>query len=206
VPLASPLNEYAPELLVVVVAPPLSVNVTPPPYAEGVTVPEMLQSPGTILKAHVWLMPLAVAVMMAVWVVETAETVAVKAVVLLPPAMVTLAGTATFALLLDSETVNPPRGAGPLRVTTQAAEPGVLILDGEQDNPESDAAVVKFMGVLTLCPLNVAVSAAVWLELMLPAVTVNPPLEAPLATVTLAGSESKVVLLDNATLTEVVAG
>ena len=61
----------------------------------------------------------AVAVSFTVCAVETAATFAGKAAYAEKPGMVIEAGTFTSALLLASETVTPPFGAEPERVTLQ---------------------------------------------------------------------------------------
>ena len=49
-----------------------------------------------------------------------------------PAATVTLDGTVRLALLLESETGNPPEGAVPFKETVQELVPGVLIVKGLQ--------------------------------------------------------------------------
>lgn len=63
----------------------------------------------------------AVAVRVAVWVVLTAEALAVNPALLAPGATLTDGGTATAGLLLDSCTFSPFAGAGPLRETVQGS-------------------------------------------------------------------------------------
>jgi hypothetical protein len=140
--------------------------------------------------------PLAVAVMIAVSSAVIAATVTVNPAEVAPEATVTLPGTVAFPLLLDSATASPPPGAAPLKVTVQLEVPGAFTLDGLQDKPLGNTPAVKLTGVLTLSPFRVAVSAAVWALLTVPAVAVNVPLLALAAIVTLAGTVSKPVLLD----------
>ena len=75
--------------------------------------------------------PLAAAVMEATpsWV--AAATVAGKSTLVEPDATLTLAGTETLELLLESVTANPVPGAGPVNDTVQADDPGELTLEGE---------------------------------------------------------------------------
>ncbi|MBI1791166.1 MAG: hypothetical protein HYR60_26860 [Acidobacteria bacterium] len=68
--------------------------------------------------------PLIVAVRVAGVSTATAAAVAVKVALDAEPATVTEAGTATLALLDESETVMPPANAGRLRVTVQVEVPG----------------------------------------------------------------------------------
>ena len=49
-----------------------------------------------------------------------------------PAATVTLTGTVTLVLLLDSATLAPPAGAAALSVTVQLEVPGETTLDGLQ--------------------------------------------------------------------------
>ena len=65
--------------------------------------------------------PPALAVNVAVCVLLTADTVTVKPALVNFSGTVTVAGTATAALLLARLTVSPPCGAGPLSVTVQAS-------------------------------------------------------------------------------------
>ena len=63
--------------------------------------------------------PPAVAVIVAVWDVLTAEIFAAKLVVVAPAPTVTDAGTLTEVLLLESAILTPPVGAAPVSVTAQ---------------------------------------------------------------------------------------
>jgi hypothetical protein len=62
----------------------------------------------------------------------TDAAVAVNAVLLAPAGMVTVPGTVTLELLSDTATAKPPVPAAPVRLTVHEAEPGVLIVVGEQ--------------------------------------------------------------------------
>jgi hypothetical protein len=72
----------------------------------------------------------AVNVALTVVVVEPAK--AVNVALVCPAATVTLVGTITVALLLDSETAVPPEGAVPLIVTVQLDVPGPVTVPGVQ--------------------------------------------------------------------------
>ena len=69
--------------------------------------------PGPSCSVKLFVVPPAVAVTVAVWLVLTAFTLAVKLALIAPGATVTLAGTTTEELLLASETVNPALVAVP---------------------------------------------------------------------------------------------
>ena len=69
------------------------------------------------------LTPPALAVIVAVVVVLTAEAVAVNAALVAPAATVTEPGTVTAELLLASDTASPPLGAAAVSVTLHASEP-----------------------------------------------------------------------------------
>jgi hypothetical protein len=55
-----------------------------------------------------------------------ADTVAVKLACVALGCTITDEGTVTSALLLDTFTVNPPTGAGPLSVSVHATEPALV--------------------------------------------------------------------------------
>ena len=118
------------------VAPPLNVTVAPLPSDEGVTVPEILQSAAApIFNEKVRVVAPALAVTVAVWTVETAAAVALKAVLDAAAGTFTVAGTLKLLLLLARATLNPPVDEGALRVTVQTAAPGALIVTGAQASP-----------------------------------------------------------------------
>jgi hypothetical protein len=63
-----------------------------------------------------------------------AATAAVKVALLDPAGTLTVAGTETLELLLESETPNPLASAGPVREIVQLVDPGELIADGAQES------------------------------------------------------------------------
>ena len=85
----------------------------------------------------------------------TDDTVAVKPAVAAPAPTVTLAGTAAFALLLDSVTSNPPLGAAAVNVTVQAEDPGAFTVPGVQLTllSATAAAAVSVTVAVLVCPL-----------------------------------------------------
>jgi len=68
----------------------------------------------------------------------TALVPTVNVVALLPAAMVTLAGTCAAGLLLDSEIVAPPTGAGVTSPTVPSTEPPAVVDVGFMPNANSD--------------------------------------------------------------------
>ena len=76
--------------------------------------------------ANDWLAPPAVAVRVAVSDVVTADTEAERLALLAPAGTLTIAGRVTSGVLLANETLNPPLGAGPLRLKEQLSVPAAL--------------------------------------------------------------------------------
>ena len=77
----------------------------------------------------------SVAVMLAVWFVLTASTLAVNVALVDPAATMTEAGTLTEAVLLDRLTTSPPAGAAVSVVTVQLSVPDPTICALVQLNP-----------------------------------------------------------------------
>ena len=74
------------------------------------------------------LTPAAVPVIVVILAVRVGVVVIVKLVVRLPAGTVTVAGTWPSTLLIESETVRPPVGAGPVRAMVPVAlKPPVVI-------------------------------------------------------------------------------
>jgi len=71
----------------------------------------------------VFAIPAAVAVIVADWLALTLFTVAEKDALIAPDGTVTLAGTVTEELLLESDTAKPVSGAVPFRLTRQESVP-----------------------------------------------------------------------------------
>lgn len=104
---------------------PLSVTVPaeelPPVVLDGFIASEVSTGGSTVIVA-VCVTPLNAAEMVAVVAALTAFVVAANVVLVVPSAIVTVAGTLTDRSLLESETTAPPVGAGPLIVTVPAEE------------------------------------------------------------------------------------
>jgi hypothetical protein len=117
-------------------------------------------------------------VALTVAVVELA--VAVKPPLDCPWATVTLEGTVTIVLLLDSDTEVPPDGADPLRFTVHVAVPGPVTVPGAQLTPTTcnGACVDESVSpVVTVLPFNEAESVALIVVVVELAVAVKPPLD-----------------------------
>ena len=148
--------------------------------------------------ANVFDTPLALAVNVAVVVVLTEETVAVKFALVAPDATVTVAGTTTAELLLARLIVIPPVVAAALSVTVQLSVPAPVNVPLVQLSPfKTGVAAGGFScraKVSATLP-EVAVSVAVCAVVTDVAVAVNPTLVAPATTVTVAGTVTAELLL-----------
>jgi len=142
-------------------------------------------------------------VRVAVCVVETEATVAVKAPVDAPAATATFAGRVTLALLLDSATLAPAAAAA-LSVTVHAEVPGARTLAGMQFRLLTVSVEIVRTKVLETPP-KVAVRVAVCAVETEATVAVKAPVDAPVATATFAGTVTLALLLDSATLAPAAA-
>jgi hypothetical protein len=102
--------------------------------------------------------PPALAVIVAVCILVTAETDATKLALDSPEATVTAAGTATEVLLLDSATLKPPVPAAPVKVTVQESDPVPVNALFAQLNPLSNDGFVTVPVPLRFTTVAVAVS------------------------------------------------
>ena len=139
--------------------------------------------------------------MTAACVLVTVPPVAVNVPVVAPAATVTLTGTVRRALLLLSATAAPPVRAGPLSVTVQELVPGPVSAAGLQLKLLTVTGAFSIIEALALPPLAVAVTVAVALLAIVPAVAEKVALLAPAATATVAGTVSAAELLESATAT-----
>ncbi len=125
-----------------------------------------------------------------------------KLALVCPADTVTLDGTvATDVLLLDSDTVAPPDGAAPLRVTVPVELFPPLTLVGLRVSEESvtdDDELIVNVACCEVLP-SVAVITAVVVEVTDVVVTVKFALVDPAATVTLLGTLAAELLLDKLT-------
>jgi hypothetical protein len=134
----------------------------------------------------------------------TAATVAVKAALLSPEPILTLPGTVTFALLLSSVTLAAP-GVAAVRVIVQSVVPGAFTIAGMQVRLLICPAAAKLIIVCWLWPLKAAVTMAIWLLLTVPEVAVKVAVLWPGATVMLAGTVTKTLLLASETVAALMA-
>jgi hypothetical protein len=163
---------------------------------EAVSLPTPLLPADRVTVAVTELLPRA-AVKVALWLLAIeAAAVALNVVVVAPAATVTDAGTVSKVLLLASLTEEPPGGAFCVSVTVQAlAAPGARLEGLHASVNMSTGADTPIAAVIELPP-RVAVKVALWsLVIKAAAVALNVAVVAPAATVTDAGTMSKVLLL-----------
>jgi hypothetical protein len=141
----------------------------------------------------------SVAVIAAVNVPLTGVVVTVNEEVVLPAATVTVLGTVAELMLLESDTVAPPEGAGPSRVTVPCDdEPPVTLMGFNVTVVTANEGVMFRTTLATLDPtVAVAVIVAVVVEVTDVVLTVNEALVAPAATVTLPGTVAELLLLES---------
>jgi hypothetical protein len=133
-------------------------------------------------------------------VLVTVPAVAVKDAVVAAAATVTLAGTVKLALLLVKATAEPPVGAGPLKVTVQALVPGPVREAGLQVRPLTVTGAISESVELADVPLAAAVSVAVELLVIVPAIATKLAVVDAAATVIEAGAVSNGLLEEMVTL------
>ena len=128
--------------------------------------------------------------------------VPVKVLVVAPAFTTTDAGTVRRALLLLTVTVSPPLGAVPESVMVQVVAAPVPRLDGTQANELTVgfAAATSEIDDVFWTPLNVAVTVAVWLLPIVPAVAVKVAVVALAETATEPGTVNAALLLDSETV------
>ena len=155
---------------------------------------------GDTLSPFIVLLPFRLAVSVAFTVVDVDPADAVKTALACPAATVTLAGTVTVALLLDSETTVPPEGTFPLIVAVQLAVPGPVTVAGAQLTLVTCSCGGDTVSpVVVLVPFRLAVNVAFTVVDVDPAEAVKTALACPAATVTLAGTVTVALLLDSET-------
>jgi hypothetical protein len=188
--------EGAPELRVTV-----PVELFPPLTLVGFRVSEERLTAGApviVRKACATLDP-SVAVIAAVKVPVTGVVVTVNEALVLPAATVTVLGTLAELLLLESDTVAPPEGAGPSRVTVPCDdEPPVTLVGFNVTEVGAKEGVMVREAWNSLDP-RVAVINTDVVELGGEVVTVNVAVVLPAGTVTLLGTLAELLLLESVT-------
>src|SRR5947209_1825326 len=123
--------------------------------------------------------------------------VAVKVVLELPGDTVTVPGTLSNAVLLDSVTLPP---AVFERVTVQVLDWPEARGAGLDETPVTRTGADRFTCPVCELPLRAAVTVAVWSAAIVPAVAVKVALALPADTVTVPGTVNNAVLLESVTL------
>jgi hypothetical protein len=136
------------------------VVVAPEPTVPGAQDTELTTGAAVRESVAVWEVLLYVAVMIALPLVRMLPAVAVNVAVVAPAATVTLDGTPTTALLLESDTDAPPLGATCERVTVQLELPPPDTVPGLHDTELTTAGGISDTVVFFEPPLYVAVSVA----------------------------------------------
>ncbi len=140
------------------------------------------------------------AVIEAVRLVAITPAIAMKVADVAPGATVTEAGTVSNPLLLFKETVLPPAGATLVMVTVQVVITAEASPEGLQASEEIADWATRFRVAIWETPLLiVAITEAVRLPEITPAVALKVADVAPAATVTKVGMVSNALLLDKNT-------
>ena len=151
---------------------------------------------GVTVSAFVRVTPAALAVMVATVDAVTPTVLTVNSALVAPAATVTLAGTVAAALALESATLNPPAGAADVNVTVPCADVPPVTLVGLTETADSEAVGGVTVSVAVfVAPPDVPVIVTGVDALTAAVVTVNVPLVAPAATVTVADTVATAVLL-----------
>jgi hypothetical protein len=149
-----------------------------------------------------WVPPLNAAEMVTVSLDGTPTTVMPNCTPLWPATTVTVPGTLTLKLLDEMDT---PAfvAAGAVKATVQVPLAAALKLVGEHtiELSELEAGATRFSCAVRVTPLSEAVTVAVWLEAIEPAVTAKDPLLAPLPIATEPGVPSAALSSVNVTVT-----
>jgi hypothetical protein len=177
------------------------VELAPPTRLAGASATDVtVTAGGLIVSEAVWLEALYVAVMTALVTDATAVVVTVNVPVVEPAATVTLAGTVADALLLERLTSAPPVGAVALTVTVPVElAPPTRLVGARATDVMVTAGGLMLSEAVWLEALYVAVMTALVTDATAVVVTVNVPVVAPAATVTLAGTVADALLLDRVT-------
>lgn len=151
--------------------------------------------------AAVTVPPFRAAVRVITAELDIAAADAVNIAVICPYATATLAGTVTFALLLDSRTVVPPVGAAALILTWHALVPGAVRTAGVQlSEVTCNCCGDTVKPAVAVPPLSVAVRVTYTVLSVLCAEAVKVAVLSPEGTLTLEGTLTFELLLARATV------
>jgi hypothetical protein len=137
---------------------------------------------------------LSFAVMVAGVLALTAVVFTVKVIEVMPPGIVTVAGTIAEDRLLESVITAPPAGAGPVRVTVPVEDAPPATVVGLRLNADRTAGVIVRVAVLEVGPRSAVMLTAVC-EATPVVVIVNVTDVFPAGTVTNAGTDAAPLLL-----------
>ena len=163
----------------------------------GLHVSPLSSTGATSVIVAVCVLPFSVAVMVAVWLLAIVPAVAVKVAVVLPDPTAAEAGTVNATALLDSVTVAPPVFD---TVTVQVALPPGTRLAGLHVNTLTSTGATSETVAVCVLPFSVAVTVAVWLLAIVPAVAVKVAVVLPDPTAAEAGTVNATALLDTVTV------
>jgi hypothetical protein len=145
--------------------------------------------------------PFSVAITVAFTTTAVPDAEAVKLAPDWPAMIVTLEGTITVELLLESATSVPPAGAATLMVTVQVEVPGPVIAEGLQPRPVACNCCCcgdTVSPVVAVVPFSVAIRVAFTTVAVLDAEAVKLAPDCPARTVTLEGTITVELLLESA--------
>jgi hypothetical protein len=175
------------------------VELFPPVTLVGFKVTEETFTTGvpvTVRNACATLDP-SVAVIADVWVPVMDVVVTVNEALVLPAATVTLPGTLAKLNWLESDTVAPPEGAGPSRVSVPCDDEPAVTLVGFNVTVVTANAGVMFTEACPESDPSAAVIVAAVFEVTDEVVTVNVAVVLPAGTVTLLGTLAELLLLES---------
>ena len=152
--------------------------------------------PVTVRKACATLDP-SVAVIADVRLPLMDVVVTVNEALVLPAATVTLLGTLAKLNSLESDTVAPPEGAGPSRVSVPCDDEPAVTLMGFNVTVVTANAGVMFTSACPASDPSVAVIVATVFEVTDDVVTVKVAVVLPAGTVTLPGTLAELLLLES---------
>jgi hypothetical protein len=149
------------------IAGPVSVTVPVDPAPPATVLGDALTDASigsVIVKVAILLDPFKAAVIVAETSLFTADVVTVNEPRILPAAIEIDPGTLARVELLDSFTVNPPLGAGPVSVTVPAEETSPATVLGLSATDERLAGLTVSVAVSTVLPAVAEIEAICWVD------------------------------------------